>query len=269
MSQSHLSTTGKSPVHVVSQIAVNAGQILMRKFKGPQEVSFKGINDPVTDVDIKVESYIIDRLMIEYPYDGFLAEESDSTPGTSGYTWIIDPLDGTRNYVMGIPFFSLVIALAYRGEVVLGVTYDPVRKEMFHALRDEGSYLNNVPIHIPREKKMGNILLGYDLGGLNQEAYSAIEMILHLLPQLQSTRSFGSAALGLAYISCGRLDIYFHNNLAVWDAASGILLVREAGGVVTDKHNKSGDLIEGAIIAGSPSIHQGFISATNGLPWRA
>jgi len=199
---------------------------------------------------------------------GFWLRNPNPVDGVTGYTWIIDPLDGTRNYVTGIPFFSLVIALAYEGEVVFGLTYDPIRQEMFHALRGEGSYLNNVAIYTSGKNDIKDALLGYDLGGLDQKASTAIEMILYLWPQLQGTRILGSSALGLAYISCGRLDIYFHHNLSVWDSASGILLVREAGGVVTDKHNVSGGLIDGGIIAANPSLHQGFLDATTGLAWR-
>lgn len=197
-----------------------------------------------------------------------MAEESQAIEGTSGYTWVIDPLDGTRNYILGIPFFSLVIALAKGDDILLGVTFDPTRQEMFHAIRGEGAFLNGGPIKVSEKSEIEQALLGYDLGYVDEKASTAIEMILHLWPNVQGTRILGSAALGLAYAACGRLDLYFHHNLSPWDVASGILLTREAGGVITDKYTTPASLRSESIIASNAGLYGAFLKATEGLAWR-
>lgn len=255
-------------MQVALRVAEEAGGLLLERFHTEKEVSFKGRADLVTDVDKLVESRIIEALSSEFPEAGFLAEESEPVSGSSEYTWIIDPLDGTRNYVIGIPFFSQVIALARNDDILLGLTYDPVRREMFQAVRGRGASLNGSPISVSPKGRLEDSLLGYDLGYVDENAGRAIEMVLHLWPNIQGTRIMGSAALGLAYAACGRVDMYFHHNLSPWDVASGLLLVREAGGVVTDKRANPSTLHSEGIIASGADLHAEFIRATDGLPWR-
>ncbi len=247
---------------------IQAGDMLLERFKGDKEISFKGRADVVTDVDIAVEKQIIYALQSEYTGFGVLAEESQPIQGTSGYTWVIDPLDGTRNYSLGIPFFSVVIALCRGDEVIMGMTYDPVRREMFHAKKGEGAFLNSDPISVSNKTDLPEALLGYDLGYVDADASKAIELILSLWPNIQGTRILGSAALGLAYAACGRLDLYFHHRLSPWDLASGILLAREAGGIVTDKYSVQANLYSESIIASNGALYNNFIKATEGLAWR-
>ena len=255
-------------MEVALQVAEEAGRTLLDRFHGELQVSYKGRANLVSDVDKLVERQAIEHLRREFPGAGFLAEESEAVAGTTGYTWVIDPLDGTRNYVAGIPFFCVVIALAFEGEVLLGLTYDPIRQEMFQAVKGQGAFLNGDPIQVSTKTELEDALLSYDLGYVDEKAATAIEMVLHLWPNIQGTRMMGSAALGLAYAACGRTDMYFHHNLAPWDLASGLLLVREAGGVITDKYAVPASLRSESVIACGTVLHARFLAATEGLAWR-
>ena len=262
------SRTGLSALEVALRVAEAAGQTLLDRLHGKKEVSYKGRANPVSDVDKLVERQVIEELRREFPEDGFLAEESDAVPTASGYTWIIDPLDGTRNYILGIPFFCTVLALAFGDEVILGLTYDPVRREMFQAVKGGGAFLNGSPISVSDKTELEDALLSYDLGYVDEKASTAIEMVLHLWPNIQGTRIMGSAALGLAYAACGRTDMYFHHHLAPWDLASALVLVPEAGGAITDKYTTPGSLQSESIIAAGSVLHERFLQATQGLAWR-
>ena len=254
---------------VAVTVTRKAGALLLDKFQGDKRVSFKGRGNPVTDVDRLVEEEIIAGLAYEFPETHFLAEESGTTVGSSEYTWIIDPLDGTRNYILGIPFFSVAVALVHRGEILFGLTYAPVREEMFQAVKGFGSALNELPILASTKMHLDEAVLSFDLGSVNESSYVAMEMVLNLWGKVQATRIMGSAALSLAYAAAGRVDIYFHHKLEPWDVASGILLIREAGGEITDKSGKRAGVEGGAVIAGGSEIHQRFLEATAGEKWRS
>lgn len=250
------------------EVAVKAGETLLERFRGEMEVSYKGRANLVTDVDTQVEAQVITTLAAEFPGCGFLAEESEAVASSSGYTWVIDPLDGTRNYTLGIPFFATVIALARDGEVLMGLTYDPSRREMFQATKGQGAFLNGEPTRVSPKTELEDALLSYDLGYVDEKAARAIEMVLSLWPNIQGTRMMGSAALGLAYAACGRVDMYFHHHLAPWDLAAGLLLVTEGGGVISDKYAVPASLRSESVIACGPELHARFLAATDGLPWR-
>lgn len=262
------SRSGLPALDVALRVAEAAGETLLSRLHGEKEVSYKGRANLVSDVDKLVERQIIEELHREFPDDGFLAEESEAVPSNSGYTWIIDPLDGTRNYILEIPFFCTVIALAKGDDVLMGLTYDPVRREMFQAVRGGGAFLNGSPISVSAKTELEDALLSYDLGYVDEKASTAIELVLHLWPNIQGTRILGSAALGLAYAACGRTDMYFHHNLAPWDLATGLVLVPEAGGVVTDKYENPSSLKGESIIAAGSALHARFLEATAGLAWR-
>jgi myo-inositol-1(or 4)-monophosphatase len=263
-----LSQSGLSALDVAIRVAEEAGQTLLDRFHGDKEVSYKGRANLVSDVDKLSERQIIADLSREFPGAGFLAEESEAVASTTGYTWVIDPLDGTRNYIMEIPFFSLVIALAKGDDILLGLTYDPVRREMFHGVKGQGAFLNGEPIKVSGISEVERAIVGYDLGYADEQAGLAITMMMRLWPHLQAMRVMGSAALGLAYAACGRFDMYFHQNLAPWDLASGLLLVREAGGVVTDRHTDPATLQSDSVIAAGRTLHADFLRVTDGLEWR-
>ena len=262
------SRSGKSAHTVAIEAARRAGQVILDRFHTYKEVSFKGRANLVTDVDLLAEKAALELLRDEYPDFGILSEESDPIVTGSSYGWVLDPLDGTRNYASGIPHFAVVVALTRDGEVVLGVTYDPVRGELFTAEKGKGAYLNDVPISVSTKEEIPECLLGFDMGYIDEKAVMALDMVKALWPGMQSIRVMGSAALGLAYAACGRVDIYFHHHLASWDIASGLLLVSEAGGKVVDRHGDPATIDRESVIASSHHLVIRFLAATEGLEWR-
>ena len=262
------SASGRSALEVAKDAARRAGEVIVQRSHTTKEISFKGPSNPVTDVDLMAEGAALQILRDEYPDSGILSEESEPIPTKSGYTWVVDPLDGTRNYVHGIPHVSVVVALARDGEVLVGVTYDPIRGEVFSAEKGKGAFLNDAPISVSLKEEVSECLLGFDMGYADQGAGRALDMVRSLWPGLQSIRIMGSSALGLAYAACGRLDIYFHHHLSPWDVASGLLLVSEAGGRTVDRHGNPASLENASVIASSPHLVSRFLAATEGLDWR-
>lgn len=263
------STSGRSARAVAKGAALLAGRMLMDRFYSEKQVRHKGRSNLVTDVDLAVEREVLAYLGREYPQAKMLAEESHATNAIgSGLAWVVDPLDGTRNYAGQVPHFAVVVALAYDGEVVLGITYDPLRKELFFAEKGKGAFLNNKSIRVSSRERLGQCLLGFDMGYVDSQAAEALKMAQALWPGMQSIRVMGSAALGLAYAAAGRVDIYIHHNLAPWDLASGLLLVQEAGGVVTDRNGNAPTLSSSGLVASNAALHRDFMRATEGMGWR-
>ena len=254
-----MSRSGRLASEVVAQAVREAGGLIMAHFKGEKRVEYKGRSDLVTDVDLLVEKGIVALLGREYPTFGILAEESEATAGESGFTWIIDPLDGTRNYAYGIPHFCVAIALAEGEEVVLGIIYDPLRGEFFRAEKGKGAFLDDAPISVSARATVQGSLVGFDMGYDADRGREVLEVASALWPGIHSVRVMGSAALGLAYAACGRLDIYLHLSLSPWDLAAGMLLVEEAGGVVTEVDGKPAGIRSKRVIATSRAIHEDFM----------
>ena len=286
-----VSTSGRSGLDVAIDAARRAGKVILDRYHTQKEISFKGRADVVSDVDLLAEKAVLELVQEEYPSFGVLSEESAPVASKSGYTWVVDPLDGTRNYVMGVPHFCVVVALALQEDVLLGVTYDPVREEMFVAEKGKGAYVNDVPMEVSQKQEITDCTLGFDMGYVDEKAGIALDMVRALWPGIQGLRLMGSAALGAAYAASGRTDIYFHHHLSPWDIASGLLLVSEAGGYVVDRHGQpatlfpvtssdpssnadsaspQGSTVPGgtSIIASSPQLIDRFLAATEGLEWR-
>ena len=238
------------------------------RFLTEKEISFKGWANIVTDVDLESEKTILGILTSEFPQFSILSEESEPVSNASAYTWVVDPIDGTRNFAEGIPHFCLVVALAKGSEMVVGVTYDPIRNELFTAEQGQGAFLNGDRISVSQRQEVPDSMLGFDLGYVGETAGLALDMVRSLWPNIQGMRLMGSSALGLAYAACARMDIYFHHHLSPWDVAAGLLLVREAGGEVVDKHGAPSNLFTPSTIASSPRLIERFLAATEGLEWR-
>jgi myo-inositol-1(or 4)-monophosphatase len=221
------------------------------------KVSTKQPNDFVTEVDKAAETAIIEILREAYPDHGILAEETGTTPGgaASEYQWIIDPLDGTTNFIHGFPQFAVSIALAHRGVVTQGVVFDPGRNEMFTASRGRGAYLNERRIRVSKRAKLHDALVAT---GFPYRVFEHMDAYLGMLRDcLQKTagvRRPGAASLDLAYVACGRLDGFWELGLSPWDIAAGSLLITEAGGLVSDLSGEAGYLKTGNIVAGTPKI---------------
>jgi len=221
-------------------------------------VTEKHFNDFVTEVDQAAEAAIIEVLKTAYPDHAILAEESGASSNLhdeSEYVWIIDPLDGTTNFIHGFPQYCVSIALQHRGIITQAVVYDPTRNEMFTATKGGGAFLNDKRIRVTRCDKIADALIGTgfpsrDLSGLDQY----MDMFKVMTAKCQGLRRPGSAALDLAYVATGRLDGFFEKGLAAWDIAAGSLLVTEAGGIVGNFIGDSDYLYKGDVLAGTPKV---------------
>ena len=263
------SRSGLTALQVCESAARRAGELVMERFRTDVEVSLKGRANVVTDADLASERLILNFVTDEYPDFGVLSEESDPVAGVSPYTWVVDPIDGTRNFAEGIPHFCIVVAIADGDNVVAGVTYDPVRDEMFAAQQGAGAYLNGQPIRVSDRRNIDEALLGFDLGYDFGQAKHLMEMVAGIWPQISGYRLMGSSALSIAYTAAGRIDLYAHHSLSSWDIASGILLAREAGARVLDRATlRDATLFSpGLIIAGAGLMEQ-FLAMTDGYTWR-
>jgi len=229
-----LSRTGSEAVAVAVRAAEEAGAILLDLFHEEKEVTTKGRRNLVTRADLRSEQCILDLIQREYPSHGILSEESGPRESRSEYRWIIDPLDGTTNYAFGIPFFTVSIALVQGDELLVGVIHDPIRGETFRAERGRGAFLNDRKISVAKGRELDMAIIGFDLGYDDARTREMLSLARDLWSAGVTFRLTGSAALGMTYVACGRMDIYFHRRIYPWDIAAAMLLVREAGGVVTD-----------------------------------
>lgn len=200
--------------------------------------------DLVSEVDREAERVIVEGIRAVRPDDAILGEEGGAHEGTSGVRWIIDPLDGTTNYTHGLPFFCVTIGVEHRGEIVAGAVFDPVAGEMFTATKGGGAFLNGLPIRVSSSAALIESLLvtGFPYN-VKENPGRVTERFVAFLPLAQGVRRLGSAALDLAYVACGRLDGYWEVFLHPWDKAAGVLLVKEAGGTVTNFTGDERDII--------------------------
>jgi myo-inositol-1(or 4)-monophosphatase len=214
----------------------------------------------VSDIDRGSEKKIIDMIRRHYPTHAILAEESGASASTADYRWIIDPLDGTTNFLHGVPVFSVTIALEHKGELVAGVTYDPNMDELFTAEKGSGAFLNGKRLRVSTTDQLINSLLitgfPYDIA---KNPDHAVEHFVHFLMEGQGIRRLGSAALDLAYVAAGRYDGFWEVNLNPWDMAAGILLVTEAGGKVTDFAGRPSDIMRRQVLASNNVIHDAML----------
>lgn len=251
--------SGASAVEVASTAAEKAGEILLDSFGSVKQIKHKSQGNLVTEADILSEKLIIDYLKKEYPDFGILSEESQPSTPTKSYTWIIDPLDGTNNYTFGIPFFCVNIALVRDEDILLGVTYDPLREELFHAETGQGAYLNESPIRVTTLSALRESLIGLDLGYSRERGEQMLDTVNRLWGRVHCVRLMGSSSLGLAYVACGRVSLYFHRYLYPWDIASGLLLVREAGGEVVDWQGEPANFRDTEVVASNLRLHHEFL----------
>ena len=260
-----LSRSGRNALEVASQAAEEAGNILMEHVNEERELKYKeGRANIVTDVDVLAEKRIIALIQNEYPGHNILSEEASAITNDSEYTWVIDPLDGTNNYVHGIPFYCVAIALTDSSDVLQGVIYDPWRSELFAAQKGGRAWLNGEPISVSERTSLEGCFVGCDMGYDAQAGAGILDGVRDSWPQICGVRIMGSAALGLAYVACGRLDLYVHPYLYPWDLASGILLVREAGGKVTNWQDVPATAYDRQILAGNEKLHHQFLKLMRG-----
>ena len=251
---------------VAVEAAQEAGQILLNNFGTirDDDVKFKSIFDYVTHIDLESESAIIHRIKEAFPNHSILAEESGEGISGSDYVWIIDPLDGTTNFIHGFPFFSVSIGLMHKNEMLSGVIYDPSREELFCAQRGQGAFLNGNRISISKTCDLSRALIATGFPFRKKAALEAYLKSFHsIFAQCSGIRRAGSAALDLAYVACGRTEGFWELNLNIWDTAAGILIISEAGGVVSDLNGGNEYLATGNIVAGNLKIHRQLVEITS------
>jgi len=252
-------------LNIAIRAARSAGELILRSIDniGALKVHQKSRNDFASEVDKSAEYEIIRIINSAYPEHSIIAEESGHHPGND-YVWIIDPLDGTTNFLHGFPQYAISIALTHKGKLTQAVIYDPLRDELFCASQGGGALLNDRKIRVSQHTHLQGSLLGTGFPFKHQQHLDAyLEMFKALHGDSAGIRRTGSAALDLAYLAAGRLDGFWEIGLRPWDMAAGILLVQEAGGVVTDFSFDHHFMKSGNIIAGNPKMHQIIYNAIN------
>ena len=265
-----IGTRGRTALEVARDAAKRAGAFARERFDQAKEISFKRPGDIVTEVDTQAEALIFGLLRQEFPDHTLVGEESAAdVRADSGYAWIVDPVDGTRNYAGGLPIYSTVVGLALDGEVLVGVNYDPERDDLFEAERGAGAYLNGKRIHVSKKAALKDCIIGFDLPYSDVGARYELDMLAQAVwPNMGTVRTIGSSALGISYAAAGRTDLYFQHRLSPWDQVAGILLVEEAGGVITDRNGRRATLYSDGIIASNARLHAEFLRLTEGADWR-
>ncbi|MGI9407275.1 MAG: inositol monophosphatase family protein [Hyphomicrobiaceae bacterium] len=256
-------------MNVMTRAARKAGRGLVRDFGEVEQlqVSVKGPSNFVTSADLKAEQVIFEELSQARPGYGFLMEERGAVEGADKtHRWIVDPLDGTTNFMHGVPLFSISIALEREGEIVAGLVYNPVLNELFAAEKGKGAFVNDHRLRVAARRKLADALVVTGIphrGRGNHQVF--LTECATLMEQVSGIRRLGSAALDLAWVAAGRFDIFWERGLAPWDMAAGILLVQEAGGTVTDMQGRNGKMFEtGNILAGNETLHHAMVKVLGG-----
>jgi myo-inositol-1(or 4)-monophosphatase len=216
------------------ETAMEAGAILLSEFDRPAKISYKGEVDLVTQADRRSEEAIVSRLRRYFPNHAIVAEEGSGQEGEASYRWVVDPLDGTTNFAHGYPCFAVSIGLEEAGELLTGVIYQPITKELYTASRGQGAFLNGKRIQVSSIERLSTSLLATGFPSTKRARNPNIHYYWNFTLRSHGVRRDGSAALDLASVACGRFDGFWEFGLHAWDTAAGVLLVQEAGGMVTN-----------------------------------
>ena len=256
----------KAYLEIATTAAVKAGNILRERIRGNREVTYKGEINLVTEMDRFSERTVVETILETFPDHGILAEEEANIENGSGFLWIIDPLDGTTNYAHGYPSFSVSIGLERSGDVIVGVVYDPMRDELFSAIRGQGAFLNGNTITVSRNNVLIRSLLAtgfpYDRAVSKENNLNYFNA---LIMASQEIRRSGSASLDLCAVAAGRLDGYWELKLHPWDVAAGSLIVQEAGGTVSDFTGSRFSIRDKEIVASNGRIHGLMLEILNAV----
>lgn len=248
----------RDELSIMSDLARLAGHIQLDGLGKKHDIQYKGVVDIVTEVDRSCEEMIITELLAYFPGDDVLAEEGSGRRTSAKRRWIIDPLDGTVNYAHSFPFFCVSIALEEKGELTAGVIYDPNRDELFLAKRGSGATLNGDPIHVSKTNQIRKSLLatGFAYNVHEGEKRNNLDHFCNFVRAARAVRRPGSAAIDLAWVACGRIDGFWELFLKPWDMAAGVLLIREAGGLVTSFDGSAFDLYGTEVLASNGRVHR-------------
>lgn len=258
-------------IAVMVRAAEKASRGLVRDFGEVEQlqVSRKGPADFVSAADIRAEKIIFEELDKARPGYGFLMEEQGKRAAKDGHeaVWLIDPLDGTTNFLHGLPHWAVSIALEVKGEITCGVIYDPVKDELFWAEKGRGAFMNNRRLRVSGRGEMADavIALGTPAIGKEEDEYTAfLEQLDAVVRRTASTRRMGAASLDLAYVAAGRFDGFWETGLQPWDVAAGALIIKEAGGFVSDMDGKSGHIYGGSVVAGNGQLQRQLLDLVSG-----
>ena len=250
---------GATARDVVRRCAAAARALLLEAAAKPRLAAGKGFtsggrSDIVTSTDPAIERAVITILTEAYPDHAVLGEETGQHPGDAEWLWVIDPIDGTRNFSAGIPWVAFNLALYHQGAPHLALTLDAFQGEMFYAEAGRGTLLNERTVRVTQPERLADTFLGVDIGMDDARGRALLAELHNLFPGVQAIRILGTAALGMAYVAAGRLDAYIHPSPYAWDFAPGVLLVREAGGVVTDGTGGPVTLASRSIVAAGAGV---------------
>ncbi len=264
-----VSVRGRDALAVAEQLARDAGALIRRAGLLERPAEHKGRTNLVTETDRASETLIVEGIESAFPGHAILAEESRSqTNWERGWVWVIDPLDGTRNFVSGIPLHCVNIGLVHDGEPVLGVTYDPHREVCVSGGPGLGVHANGRPVAASTAATLAESVVTADLGYYDERATMMLDTVREMIPHIQAVRIIGSAALGLAWAATGVSDLNMHSLVFPWDIAAAMALVPAGGGVIFDRDGGPVRLDSQGIVAGSPAVAAEFFERFGARPWR-
>lgn len=234
--------------------AREAGSLLREGLDRPRTLveSKSSSTDMVSEMDRGAEALLVELLLGARPDDGMVGEEGTDRPGSSGVRWIVDPLDGTTNYLYGLAGFAVSIAAEVAGQLAVGVVYDVVHDELFAAVAGGGATRDGLPIRASAETELSRALVATGFAYDPDRRRAQAEALVQVIPEVRDVRRFGAASVDLCAVACGRVDAYYERGLAPWDLAAGVVIAREAGAVVSDFHGGSPE--DGAVVAAAPGI---------------
>ena len=262
-------TSGRSAMEVARACGALADGIIRAAFAEARAISIKGNRNIVTETDVAVERAVKALLQQEFPEHTLLAEETAGESRSEGWLWVCDPVDGTKNFAQGIPHFAFSLALCLAGVPQLGVITHPLLGWEFRAELGGGCWLNDRPVQVSGRGGLAESVVAIDLGFEDGPGRTQLELSHALWTHVQGIRTSGSAALGFAYVAAGKWDAYVHPTLSPWDSAAGIILVEEAGGVVTDRIGARATIWSEWVVAATPAVHTELLPLAGPAPVRA
>lgn len=240
--------------------AYKAGKIVKKGFYSMKNIEFKSYADPVTEFDKKSEEIIVDTILKRYPKHSILTEELLSKDNKSEFKWVIDPIDGTINFTHQIPFTAISIALEHNNELVVGIVYNPIFDEMYYAYKGYGAYMNKKRISVSKISEKRKSLLVTGMPTFNKLRFPEfIKPLENFMQNYSGFRRLGSAAMDLVYVASGKFEAFYEEGLSPWDSAGGVVIVREAGGKVTDYYGNDYSIYNKTLIASNGLIHNDLV----------
>lgn len=249
---------GQPPlINILEKAARKAGKSILRDFGEIEnlQIESKNIGDFVTNSDVKSEKILLETLQYYYPKASFISEESENIQGDAE-TFIIDPIDGTTNFIHGIPMVSIVIARIFEDEVTDGIIFNPILNEFYWASKGKGAWCNNKRLRVSKRQNLIECLIGSGIPHANRIYDNYLDEINEISKECSGLRRMGAASIDLAYVAAGRLDGYWERNLNIWDVCAGVLLVKEAGGKITQPNGNKWTIKSNDILASNTNIHE-------------